>query len=103
AWGVLGGRVPALDARAGAAVIAAVGDILGNVRLVGYRNAWLLPEKSREPWLAAEEETARQGLGASTAAQERSVLRATLAQVRERFAAWTLELPPVTHPALGSI
>jgi len=103
AWAFLESRVPALDARARAAVIAAVGDILGNVLLVGYRNAWLLPEKSREPWLAAEEETARQGLGASTAAQERSVLRATLAQVRERLATWKLDLPRVDHPELGTI
>ena len=64
---------------------------------------WLLPEKSREPWLAAEEETARHGLGASTPAQERSVLRATIAQVRERLATWKLELPGVEHPGLGRI
>jgi len=103
AWALLGSRVPALDARPRAAVIEAVHDMLASVILAGYRNTWLLPEKSREPWLAAEEETARQGLGASTVAQERSVLRATLAQVRERFAAWKLELPRVSHPELGTI
>lgn len=103
AWAFLGSRVPALDARGRAAVIDAVRDLLANVILAGYRNTWLLPEKSREPWLSAEEETARQGLGASTVAQERSVLRATLAQVRERFAAWKLELPRVSHPELGTI
>jgi hypothetical protein len=103
AWAFLGGRVPALDARGRATVIDAVRDFLANVILAGYRNTWLLPEKSREPWLAAEEETARQGLGASTPAQERSVLRATIAQVRERFAAWALELPRVDHPELGTI
>src|SRR5438128_559015 len=103
AWAFLGSRVPALDRRGRAAVIDAVRDLLANVILAGYRNTWLLPEKSREPWLAAEEETARHGLGASTVAQERSVLRATLAQVRERFAAWKLELPRVSHPELGTI
>jgi hypothetical protein len=103
AWAFLGSRVPALDARGRAAVIAAVRDLLANVILAGYRNTWLLPEKSREPWLAAEEETARQGLGASTPGQERSVLRATIAQVRERFATWKLDLPRVEHPALGAI
>src|SRR6059036_2821173 len=101
AWAFLGSRVPALDARGRTAVIDTVRDLLENVILSGYRNTWLLPEKSREPWLAAEEETARQGLGASTGAQERSVLRATLAQVRERFAAWKLDLPAVKHPELG--
>src|SRR5881628_993165 len=103
AWAFLGSRVPGLDARGRTAVIDTVRDLLENVILSGYRNTWLLPEKSREPWLAAEEETARQGLGASTGAQERSVLRATLAQVRERFAAWKLDLPAVKHPGLGAV
>jgi len=103
AWAFLGSRVPGLDARGRTAVIDTVRDLLENVILSGYRNTWLLPEKSREPWLAAEEETARQGLGASTGAQERSVLRATLAQVRERFAAWKLDLPAVKHPELGAV
>src|SRR6266403_1399652 len=103
AWAFLGSRVPALDARGRAAVIAAVSDLLTNVVLVGYRNTWLLPEKSREPWLAAEAETARHGLGASTPTQERGVLRATIAQVRERLAAWKLELPRVEHAELGAI
>jgi hypothetical protein len=80
-----------------------VHDLLANVILGGYRNTWLLPEKSREPWLAAEEETARAGLGASTVAQERSVLRAAIAQVRERFAVWKLDLLPVDHPEPGTI
>ena len=103
AWAFLGSRMPALDARGRAAVLDTVRDFLANVVLAGYRNTWLLPEKSREPWLAAEEETARQGLGASTAAQERSVLRATLAQVRERLAIWDLALPRLEHPDLGTI
>src|SRR3989449_3623314 len=103
AWTLLGSRVPGLDARARATVVEAVHDLLANVILAGYRNTWLLPEKSREPWLAAEEETARQGLGAPTRAPERSVLRATLAQVRERFAAWKLELPRGSPPPLGAI
>ncbi|MBI3827495.1 MAG: ferritin-like domain-containing protein [Candidatus Rokubacteria bacterium] len=103
AWTFLGSRVPGLDARGRASVVATVHDLLGQVILAGYRNTWLLPAGSREPWLAAEEETARQGLGASTVAQERSVLRATVAQVRERLAAWRLALPRVTHPELGTL
>ena len=103
AWAFLDRRVPALDARGRAAVVETVRELLADVILAGYRNTWLLPVQSREPWLTAEEETARHGLGASTAAQERSVLRATVAQVRERFAAWTLDLPRVDHAELGSI
>jgi hypothetical protein len=103
AWAFLGSRVPALDARGRAAVVAAVSDLLANVILAGYRNTWLLPEKIREPWLDAEAETARRGLGASTPAQERSVLRATIAQVRERFAAWKLDVPRVDHAELGTL
>ena len=103
AWALLGSRLPALDARARGAVAATVHDLLVNVILAGYRNTWLLPEKSREPWLAAEQEAARAGLGASTVTQERTVLRATIAQVRERFAAWKLDIPTVKHPELGTI
>jgi len=103
AWAFLGNRVPALDAAGRAAMIEAVHDMLANVILAGYRNTWLLPKECREPWLAAEAETARCGLGASTVAHERSVLRATIAQVRERFAVWGLELPRLTHPELGTI
>jgi hypothetical protein len=36
-------------------------------------------------------------------AQERSVLRAAIAQVRERFAVWKLDLLPVDHPEPGTI
>jgi hypothetical protein len=103
AWAFLGSRIPALDAKGRAAVLDTVRDFLANVILAGYRNTWLLPEKSREPWLAAEQATARHGLGASTQAQERAVLRATVAQVRERFASWQLALPLVEHPDLGKI
>jgi hypothetical protein len=103
AWAFLGSRVPALDAHGRAAVIDTVREFLAHVVLGGYRNTWLLPEKSREPWLAAEEETARHGLGASTMTQERGILRATIAQVRERLASWDLVLPVVDHPELGTI
>ncbi len=68
--------------------MAAVRDMLERVILAGYRNTWLLPVERREAWLRAEAETAARGLGASTVAQERSVLRATVAQVRERLAVW---------------
>jgi len=103
AWAFLGSRVPALDAHGRTAVVDAVCDLLSHVVLAGYRNTWLLPEKSREPWLSAEAETARHGLGASTPSQERGVLRATVAQVRERLAAWKLELPRVEHAELGTL
>ena len=103
AWVFLASRLPGLDARARTAVIEAVHEVLVDVILAGYRNTWLLPVDSREPWLAAEAETARHGLGASTVAQERSVFRATVAQVRERFAAWGLTLPRVPHSELGTV
>ena len=103
AWAFLGSRLPALDDRRRKSVVEAVRDMLVNVILAGYRNTWLLPAASRTAWVAAEEETARAGLGASTAAQERSVLRATVTQVRERFAAWHLDIPAVSHPDLGAM
>jgi hypothetical protein len=101
AWALLADRMPALGAGARAAVGQAVRDMLERVILVGYRNSWLLPASAREPLLAAEALTARHGLGASTVAQEKAVVRATLAQVRERLATWDVALPVVDHPELG--
>jgi hypothetical protein len=75
--------------------------MLERVILVGYRNSWLLPAEAREPLLAAEALTARHGLGVSTVAQEKAVVRATLAQVRDRLAMWDVALPVVDHPELG--
>ncbi len=103
AWSFLGSRLPALDARAKAAVSEAVGNLLERVILAGYRNAWLLPAGSREGWLRAEAETAAHGLGASTVAEERSVLRATVAQARERLAVWGVALPRTSHPEIGAL
>jgi hypothetical protein len=103
AWAFLGARLPALADVGRAAVAETVSDLLERVILGGYRNTWLLPGGSREAWLRAEAETAACGLGASTVAQERSVLRATVAQVRERLAVWGIELPRATHPELGTV
>jgi len=90
-----------LDAAGRAAVAEAVRDMLERVILAGYRNTWLQPGGAREPLLAAEALTAEHGLGASTVAQEKAVVRATLAQVRERLATWDIALAPVNHPELG--
>ncbi len=101
AWTLLGDRLPRLDPGGRAAVGLAVGDMLERVILAGYRNTWLLPADAREPLLAAEALTAEHGLGASTVAHEKAVVRATLAQVRERLAMWEIALPHVDHPELG--
>jgi hypothetical protein len=101
AWALVGDRLPRLDADGRAAVGLAVRDMLERVILAGYRNTWLLPAGAREPLLAAEALTAEHGLGASTVAQEKAVVRATLVQVRERLAAWDVALPHVDHPELG--
>jgi hypothetical protein len=102
AWSFLGSRLPALDEPRRAAVTAAVRDMLERVILAGYRNTWLLPSPSREALLRAEAEAAARGLGASTMAQEQSVLRATIAQVRERLAVWGIALPLAMHPEMGT-
>ena len=103
AWAFLGSRLPALDPTRRAAVTSAVQDMLERVILTGYRNTWLLPAGSRDAWLAAETDTATRGLGASTVLQEQSVLRATIAQVRERLAVWGIALAPSTHPEIGTL
>jgi hypothetical protein len=103
AWTFLGSRLPALEADGRMAVAATVQDVLERVILAGYRNTWLLPAESREPWLAAEAETASRGLGASHVAHEQSVVRATIAQVRERLGVWGIEVPATSHPELGMV
>jgi len=103
AWTFLAHRVPALPVSGREAVVEAVRDLLEHVVLAGYRSTWLLPGGGPPAHLEAEARTAAAGLGASTVAQERSVLRATLAQVRERFRAWGLTVPPVRHAALGDV
>jgi len=103
AWSFLESRLPALDAEGRDAVRASLHDMLEQVILGGYRHSWLLPEASREPWLGAEAVTAAAGLGASTVAQEQSVLRATIVQVRERLAVWGIEFPLATHLDLGTL
>ncbi len=103
AWTLLGARLPHLPAERRPAVAAAVRDMLERVILAGYRNAWLLPPGARDRLLAAEAITAQHGLGASTVEQEKSVLRATVLQLRERLAALDVALPIVTHPELGQL
>ena len=103
AWALLGSLAPALDAAARGVVAATVRDVLDHVILRGYRTTWLLPPGERERWIDAETVTAERGLGASTVAQETSVLRATITQLRERLATWDIALPRATHPELGDI
>lgn len=103
AWAFLSSRLGALDAAGGKAVVAAVHQLLEQVILRGYRNTCLLPNEAREPWLEAEEKTARHGLGAANAETERRVLAVTVAQLRERLAVWGLELPAAMHADLGEI
>jgi hypothetical protein len=103
AWTLLGDRLPRLAAERRPAVAAAVRDVLERAVLSGYRNTWLLPAGARDRLLDAEALTARHGLGASTVEQEKRVLRATIAQVRERLAALDVVLPFVTHPEVGRL
>jgi len=101
AWTLLAERMPRLDAGRRAEVAKAVRDMLERVILAGYRNTWLLPSGAREPLLTAEALTAEHGLGASTVAEEQAVVRATIAQVRDRLATWDIRLAPLDHPELG--
>jgi hypothetical protein len=103
AWAFLGSLAHALDDAGRRVVAATVLDVLDGVILRGYRTTWLLPPGERERWIDAETVTAERGLGASTVAQETSVLRATVTQVRERLATWGIVVPHAIHPELGEI
>lgn len=99
AWVWLGARMGDLDAAARATVGRVAGEMLEHVILTGYRNTWLLPASlARDRLREAEARTAAAGLGASTVAQEKSAVRATLGQVRERLAVWDVVLPAASHP-----
>ena len=101
AWAVLAAEVADLGDDGRVRVATTVRDFLEAVVLTGYRNAWLVPGARAAELVRAEALTTERGLGASTAAQEARVLRATVIQLRERLAAWNVVLPAVTHPALG--
>jgi hypothetical protein len=104
AWTWLGARAGRLDAATRARVGEVAREMLETVLLRGYRNTWLLPETPvRARLLEAEARSAAAGLGASTGARERSVVRATIAQVRERLAGWDIALPEASHPELGRV
>jgi hypothetical protein len=104
AWVWLGARIGGLDGAGRTAVGQVVREMLEHVILGGYRNTWLLPASpARDRLLAAEVRTAAAGLGASTVAQEKSAVRATVARVRERLAAWDVALPMARHPELGTV
>jgi hypothetical protein len=62
---------------------------------------WLVPGTDAAEACDAQERTAAAGLGASTIAAERSVLRATVAQTRERLAALGIAVPRLGHAELG--
>ena len=104
AWVWLGARLGGMDAAGRRAVGEAVREILEQVILQGYRNTWLLPDSpGRRRLLEAEAATAGAGLGASTVEQEKSVLRATMGQVRERLRQWDVVVPVATHTELGRV
>jgi hypothetical protein len=102
AWAFLAHQVPTLTPAGRGDIVDAVREMLERVILRGYRNSWLL-SGDRAEIVDAEAITASAGLGASTTEQERIVLRATTAQVRERLRAWGLEVAPVEHPELGRL
>ncbi len=103
AWTALAAEAADLDAGGRARVADTVRGLLESVVLGGYRNVWLVPGTRGEEFTRAEAVTAERGLGASTVAQETRVLRATVTQLRERLAAWSIALAPVSHPSLGTL
>lgn len=104
AWTWLGSRIGTLDAPGRAVVTAVVREMLADVLLRGYRTTWLLADSpARARLLEAQARTAAAGLGASTVAEEKSVVRATVARVRERLATWSIAVPAMTHPELGPV
>lgn len=102
-WAFVEARLPHMSADEVARMRRAFIDTTVDVELTGYR----------VPWLAADSPTTREenridaltraaGLGASTEEEEKPVFVACVDRVRRRFAALGVEIPPFTHPKLGT-
>jgi len=102
-WAFVEARLPHMSADEVARMRRAFIDTTVDVELTGYR----------VPWLAADSPTTREenridaltraaGLGASTEEEEKPVFVACVERVRRRFAALGVEIPPFTHPKLGT-
>lgn len=100
-WLYLEQRAPAWDSGARDAVRDAIAAYVTGIELRGYHCAWLAGGDSGREIVAADEVTARAGLGALEPGQEREILRQFFAGARTRLDALGITLPPFDDPRTG--
>lgn len=71
------------------------------VELKGYHSAWLAPDPDMAE-IEADRIVYEAGLGATVEEIERPVLVSSIASIRERMATWGVDLPPFSHPKIGT-
>ena len=78
-------------------------DVIENSELKGFHCIWLYPTAANAPLIEANRITAEAGLGASTEAQERVSLVASIKKIRTDMAAWGITIPTFKHELLGTV
>ena len=69
--------------------------------LKGYHSAWLAPDPDLAE-IEADRLVYEAGLGATVEEIEKPVLVRSIADIRERMATWGVDLPPFSHPKMGT-
>jgi hypothetical protein len=103
-WYYMDHRVPQLTPEELENVRAAVITMIEKVEMNGYHNSWLAPESpASKAEVDADQLTYEAGLGASIESLEKPIFIDTIKRLRRRMRKWGIELPPFTHPKLGTI
>ena len=78
--------------------------MIEKVEMNGYHNSWLAPEsEASQAEVDADRLTYEAGLGASIEELEKPIFIETIQRLRRRMRKWGIELPPFSHPKLGTI
>jgi hypothetical protein len=78
-------------------------DVIENSELKGFHCIWLYPTEANEPLIEANRICAEAGLGASSEAQERVSLIASIKTIRTDMAKWGITIPVFEHELLGTV
>jgi hypothetical protein len=103
-WYYMDHRVPQMTPEELDNVRTAVITMIEKVEMNGYHNSWLAPvSAASQAEVDADRRTYDAGLGASIEELEKPVFIETIQRLRRRMRKWGIELPPFTHPKLGTI
>jgi hypothetical protein len=78
--------------------------MMEKVELNGYHSSWLAPENpASRSEVEADRITYEAGLGATVEEVEKPIFIATVQRIREQMKPLGINLPPFSHPKLGTI